>query len=86
MCSVQQARTAYAPGTSQDSACILPFTRASNAYPDGFPVRASVLWTATWTGTGPGTDGAVHQLDDLPQASTTTVPVRESQAIVDRVG
>lgn len=81
-CSVDQARTVYSAGASEDSACTLPFGRASTRYENGFPVQATVAWTASWTGTGPGVPGGVQQLDGVVLNSTTNVPVREAQTIV----
>jgi len=81
-CSVDQARTAYAKGTPESSACTLAFERSSTRYDSGFPVQATVAWTASWTGTGPGVPAGEQQLDGVVMSSTTNVPVRESQAIV----
>ncbi|MCD9198576.1 hypothetical protein [Aeromicrobium wangtongii] len=81
-CSIAQARTVYASGTPQSSACTLTFQRASTAYEGGFPVRATVAWTASWRGTGPGVPAGEQQLDGVVMDSTTNVPVRESQALV----
>jgi hypothetical protein len=81
-CSVDQARTAYAKGTPENSACTLAFKRSSNRYESGFPVQATVAWTASWTGTGPGVPAGEQQLDGVVMSSMTNVPVRESQAIV----
>ncbi len=38
-CSAEQARTAYAPGVDEASACVFTFDRGSFAYAGGFPVR-----------------------------------------------
>jgi hypothetical protein len=81
-CSVTQARTAYAPGTPESSACTLTFQQASTAFAGGFPVRATVAWTASWSGTGPGVPSGEQQLDGVVMSSTTNVPVLESQALV----
>lgn len=84
-CSVEAARTSYSAGVDESEACVLVFERASWAYADGFPTRASVRWTVTWTGTGPGTDGALHALPGITEAATAVVPVAESQALVTAV-
>jgi hypothetical protein len=81
-CTVDQARTAYAKGAAESSACTLTFERASTKYPSGFPVRATVAWSASWTGTGPGVPGGVQPLEGVVLSSTTDVPVREAQTIV----
>jgi hypothetical protein len=83
-CTVDQARTAYTRGASESSACTLTFARASTKYASGFPVRATVAWSASWTGTGPGVPGGVQQLDGVVLSSTTNVPVREAQTIVKK--
>ncbi len=83
-CSVDQARTAYAKGASESSACTLSFERASTKYASGFPVQATVAWSASWSGTGPGVPGGVQQLDGVVLSSTTNVPVREAQTIVKK--
>lgn len=85
-CSTAQAQTAYARGVSESSACTLPFTRSSGGYDAGFPVRATVAWTASWTGTGPGVPAGTQQLEGIVMSSTTNVPVREAQATVTDVG
>lgn len=85
-CSTDQARVHYSRSTAASSACILPFERASTGYPEGFPVIATVAWSASWTGTGPGVPGGVHTLDGITQRSETPIPVRESQATVRDVG
>lgn len=83
-CSVAKARTAFAENVPEASACTLPFKRASTRYENGFPVQATVAWTASWTGTGPGVPGGVQQLDGVVLDSTTNVPVREAQTIVKK--
>lgn len=83
-CSVAQAITAYAAGTAESSACTLAFERASTRYEAGFPVQATVAWTASWTGTGPGVPAGTQQLDGVTLSSTTEVPVREAQTIVKK--
>lgn len=81
-CSTEQALTAYASGVSDSSACTVTFERSSGAYDGGFPVRATVGWTASWTGTGPGVPAGEQALDGIVLSSTSNVPVRESQATV----
>ena len=85
-CSTDQARTAYSRGTAENSACTLDFQRSSAAFEAGFPVQATVAWTASWVGTGPGVPAGEQQLNGVTLSSTTDVPVRESQAVVRDVG
>ncbi|EFQ83080.1 hypothetical protein HMPREF0063_12289 [Aeromicrobium marinum DSM 15272] len=85
-CSPAQARTAWAPTVAENTACVLTFDRASVRYPAGFPVRATVAWSASWTGSGPGVPAGAQPLDGVSLTSTTEIPVREAQTLVQRVG
>lgn len=80
-CDVEAARTAYADGTSEDSACTLAFDRASTGYPQGFPVEASTVWQAEWTSSA----GEGGTLENRSVGQTTYIPVAESQALVRKV-
>ncbi len=80
-CSSEQARTAYAPGVAEGSACVFTFPRSSAQYAGGFPVQATTGWQATWTSnSGPGGD-----LDPKTMSATTDIPVIEVQSRVDSV-
>lgn len=79
-CPPDRATTAYGPGVPASRACTVEFSRASVAYPKGYPVTASTGWRATWTGSG-GTGGG---LDPLARAVTAVVPVAEVQNVVTR--
>jgi hypothetical protein len=72
-CPVSQAKYAYGSGKSDANACTVTFDR-SNA---GWPVTASVTWTANWT----GNDGAGAQSGtaSLSRSTTVNVPVVEMQ-------
>lgn len=77
-CSPTQALVAYGPGVGS-SPCTVSFAKASVGYGAGYPVTASTSWSATWTGSG-GTGGT---LDPLSRQTTFSVPVAESQALVN---
>jgi hypothetical protein len=80
-CSADQARTAYAPGVDEGSACVFTFPKSSVGYDGGFPVQATTGWQATWTSnSGPGGD-----LDPKTMTATTDIPVIEVQSRVDSV-
>lgn len=80
-CSVDQARTAYSAGASEDGACTLTFDRASWGYGAGFPVEASTTWQAEWT----SNQGEGGTLEARSTGETTYVPVAESQTLVSDV-
>lgn len=80
-CDVAAARTSYAAGRSETSACTLAFGRASNGYPQGFPVEAATAWEATWT----STTGEGGTLANKSVGQTTYIPVAESQTLVTGV-
>jgi hypothetical protein len=72
-CPVAQAKYAYTSGKAETGACTVTFDRA-NA---GWPVTATVTWTANWTGddgTGPQAGTA-----SLTRSTTINVPVVEVQ-------
>jgi hypothetical protein len=72
-CPVAQAKYAYGAGKAETGACTVTFDRA-NA---GWPVTATVTWTANWTGndgTGPQAGTA-----SLTRSTTVNVPVVEVQ-------
>ena len=81
-CPSQQALTKYADGVPDSSACTVEFSRASVAYPKGYPVAASTNWAATWA----GSDGTAGGLDDLTRTVTENVPVAEVQNVVTGSG
>lgn len=81
-CSAEQARTAYAAGVDEASACVITFARGSFAYGAGFPVQSTTGWQASWTSNvGEGDD-----LEPKTREATTTIPVIEVQSRVDAVG
>ena len=81
-CSAEQARTAYAPGVDEASACVMTFPRGSAGYDGGFPVDATTGWDAEWTSnTGEGGD-----LEAKVVNATTTIPVIEVQSRVSEIG
>ena len=81
-CSAEQARTAYAPGVDEASACVFTFPRASVRYDEGFPVDATTAWQAAWTSNvGPGGD-----LEPKTMSAVTNIPVIEVQSRVNEVG
>ena len=72
-CPVTQATYAYGAGKADANACTVTFDR-SNA---GWPVTATVTWTANWNGddgTGPQSGTA-----SLTRSTTINVPVVEVQ-------
>jgi len=72
-CPVDKAQYAYGSGKVEGNACTVTFDR-SNA---GWPVTATVTWTANWT----GNDGTGPQsgTDSLVRSTTVNVPVVEVQ-------
>ena len=79
-CVPSQALIKYSAGTSEDAACTVEFTRASVAYPGGYPLAASTNWDANWVGSG-GTGGP---MEGLARNFVSNVPVAEVQNIVTR--
>ncbi len=81
-CSAEQARTAYAPGLDEASACVMTFPRGSAGYDGGFPVDATTGWDAAWTSNvGEGGD-----LEAKVVSAPTTIPVIEVQSRVSEIG
>ena len=80
-CTAEQARTAYAPGVDEASACVFTFPMASIRYEGGFPVESTTGWQATWTSNaGPGGD-----LEPKTMSAVTDIPVIEVQSRVSDV-
>ena len=80
-CTTAQARRAYAPGRDESSACTITFSRGSYSSPGGFPVTATVPWTASWqSNTGRGGDLASRTVNE-----TTDIRVAQSEALVTEV-
>jgi hypothetical protein len=77
-CTPGQARTSWRQGRPDTAACTVAFTKASVAYPAGYPVTATTRWTADWTGSA-NTRGT---LDPVTRTWTGNVPVAEVQTIV----
>jgi hypothetical protein len=79
-CEPSKALVKYSGTASEDSACTVEFTRASVAYPNGYPLAASTNWAATWVGSG----GSAGTLEGLARDFVADVPVAEVQNIVTR--
>ncbi|MGL5859256.1 MAG: hypothetical protein ACRC35_12795 [Angustibacter sp.] len=78
-CTPAQVLQRWRPGADPNAGCSFSFEKASVGYPGGYPVTASTIWAATWTGSG-GTGGS--DLPGLSRDATVDVPVAESQALV----
>lgn len=79
-CSTDAATTSYRPASPESSACTISFSKESYGLRNGFPVTATVPWTAAWAGSG--------ESDTLPPrtvSETTDIPVSGSQALVTQV-
>ncbi|WP_405055900.1 hypothetical protein OG474_24530 [Kribbella sp. NBC_01505] len=72
-CSVPRAKYSFGQGKSDDNACIVTFNQA-NA---GWPVTATVNWTANWQGVDSA--GAHEGTATLARSTTINVPVTEIQ-------
>jgi hypothetical protein len=80
-CTAEQARTAYAPGVDEASACVLTFPSGSLGYGAGFPVQSVTGWQASWTSNA----GAGGDLEPKTRSASTTIPVIEVQSRVSSV-
>ncbi|UMG93319.1 hypothetical protein [Nocardioides sp. TF02-7] len=77
-CTVEQAKTAWERGGSDESACTLAFREPN---PAAWPVTASITWTGSWQGTDHnGAQGG--ELETQTHGSTVDVPVVEAGALV----
>ena len=86
-CTAEQARTAYAPGVDEASACVLTFPSASFAYAGGFPVQATTGWQATWTSNvGPGGDLEPEDDDRDDRHPGDRGPVPRRQRLLSHFG
>lgn len=85
-CDPERAARAWAPGSADAEGCTVEFTRASVAYPGGYPVTAATEWTAAWEGQEEDGTTVGGDLDPLRREATVNVPVAEVQTIVKRVG
>ncbi|WP_157574982.1 hypothetical protein [Jiangella muralis] len=83
-CDPELAQQAWAPGAADTGGCSVQFTRASVAYPGGYPVTAATEWTASWEGQEQDGSTVGGDLDPLRRESTVNVPVAEVQTIVKR--
>lgn len=81
-CVPQQAIVEYGSKVAASSGCTIEFSRASTAYPGGYPVSATTDWNATWEGSE--NDGVHTDLDQLQRQATVNVPVAEVQNVVTR--
>jgi hypothetical protein len=77
-CPPARAMRVWHAGASDADGCTVRFTKASVAYPGGYPVTASTAWQATWV----GSDGNGGPLAGLTRQATANVPVAEAQALV----
>jgi enoyl reductase len=77
-CTPAQARTHYARGTPETSACTLTFTQASIHDVDGWPVSVTTSWDLAWTGSG----GTGRGLGTQTPTWNTNIRVAEIQAVV----
>lgn len=83
MCEPERAMLAWTPGANDDDGCTVEFSKASVAYPMGYPVTASTEWNATWEGQDQAGNAVGGTLDPLLRAAPpVNVPVAEVQAIV----
>lgn len=82
MCPPEVALREWQPGAQDTSGCTVSFSRASVAYPDGYPVTASTQWSATWEGQTSSGESVGGDLDPLQRSTTVNVPVAEIQSVV----
>lgn len=82
-CDRSAALTTYAAGAAESGACTVTFDHASVGLPGGFGVAATTAWHATWTGDTQDGASVTGDLPGLNRDATTTVPVAESQALVN---
>src|ERR1700754_3199731 len=69
-CEPERALRAWAPGAADAEGCTVEFTRASVAYPGGYPVTAATEWTAVWAGEEEDGTAVGGDLDPLQREST----------------
>lgn len=81
-CDPSEAMTPWSPGASENGACYVQFSRASVAYPGGYPVSASTLWSASWEGVTQNGDAVGGDLEAVSQSTGVDIPVAEIQAVV----
>ncbi len=83
-CDPERALRVWVPDAADADGCTVEFTRASVAYPGGYPVTAATEWTATWEGQEQDGTTVGGDLDPLRREATVNVPVAEVQTIVTR--
>ncbi|SDU88114.1 hypothetical protein [Jiangella alkaliphila] len=83
-CDPERALRVWEPDAADADGCTVAFTRASVAYPGGYPVTAATEWTATWEGQEQDGTTVGGDLDPLRREATVNVPVAEVQTIVKR--
>lgn len=81
-CEPGLAITEWSQGANDAEGCTVEFSRASVAYPGGYPVTTSTEWNASWEGMTQDGESVGGDLDPLSQSTEVTVPVAESQATV----
>lgn len=85
-CAPALAVQEWQPGVADTAGCTVSFSRASVAYPGGYPVTASTFWNATWEGVDQDGTEVGGDLDALEQSVTVNVPVAEVQSVVQGDG
>lgn len=81
-CDPSRAITPWSPGASEAGACYVQFSRASVAFPGGYPVSASTEWSASWEGVTQNGEAVGGDLDPLSRSTDVNVPVAEIQSVV----
>jgi enoyl reductase len=70
----------YRAGMTGEPACGVTYLRPTTGLPEGYQLRAELVWEVTWA----GSDGSGGMLPEGRFGSVRQVPVAEIQAIVER--